>query len=105
MYLVNYLSLLTADARYVAAQRLRLGQPLIGVIDGANLSFTVQPGDKFTHNLSITIEVYCNGLRLTFLDDYTVDESGGPGTGYDTVLLGEAPRPGDLLQVDYLALD
>ena len=103
MYLINFLSLQAADARYVATHRFRTGRNLNGPFDGLNVSFTVPPGDKFTHNLPfLTIEVYYNGVRLALLDDYTVIESGGFGTGYDTVVLEIAPLPGDHLLADYL---
>lgn len=105
MYLVNFLSLQAADQRYINASRFRTGQPLNGTVDGANVTFLVPLGDKFTHNLPfLSIQVYFNGVRLTLLDDYTVVESGGSGTGFDTVVLEVAPRPGDHLLVDYVAL-
>lgn len=105
MYLVNYLSLQAADQRYIAASRFRTGQQLIGPKDGVNVIFTVPVGDKFTHNLPfLSIQVYFNGMRLTLLDDYMVTESGGLGTGYDTVVLEVAPLPWDHLLSDYVAV-
>lgn len=106
MYLVNYLSLQAADQRYVAAARFRTGQQLSGPKDGANVLFTVPTGDKFTHNLPFfSVKVYWNGVRLTLLDDYLVAESGGYGTGYDTVVLEVPPLPWDHLLVDYVAVN
>lgn len=105
MYLVNYLSLQAADQRYVAASRFRTGQQLSGPKDGTNVQFTVPVGDKFTHNLPFfSIKVYLNGVRLTLLDDYSIAESGGYGTGYDTVVLEISPLPWDHLLVDYVAV-
>lgn len=104
MYLVNYLSLQAADQRYVAAARFRTGQRLLGNKDGINVTFTVPVGDKFTHNLPFfSIEVYFNGVRLTLLDDYIIAESGGAGTGYDTVVMEVTPLPWDHLLADYVA--
>lgn len=104
MYLVNFLSLQAADQRYINGARFRTGLPLNGTVDGANVTFSVPTGDKFTHNLPfLTVQVYYNGVRLTLLDDYTVVESGGSGTGFDTVVLEVAPKPGDHLLVDYVA--
>jgi len=104
VYLVNYLSLQAADQRYVAAVRFRTGQQLTGPKDGVNVTYTVPTGDKFTHNLPFfSIKVYFNGVRLTLLDDYTIAESGGVGTGYDTVVLEVTPLPWDHLLVDYIA--
>jgi len=105
VYLVNYLSLQAADQRYVAAVRFRTGQQLTGPKDGLNVSYTVPVGDKFTQNLPFFgIQVYYNGVRLTLLDDYSVSESGGMGSGYDTVVFEVAPRFNDHLLVDYVAV-
>lgn len=106
MYLVNYLSLQAADQRYVAASRFRVGQRLLGPKDGSNVIFTVPVGDKFTQNLPFfSIQVYFNGVRLTLLDDYLVAESGGIGTGFDTVVLEVAPLYSDHLLADYIAVN
>lgn len=105
MYLVNYLSLQAADQRYVAAVRFRTGQQLTGSKNGLNVTFTVPSGDKFTQNLPFFgIQIYYNGQRLTLLDDYTVFESGGLGTGFDTVVLEVAPLSFDKLLADYVAV-
>jgi hypothetical protein len=74
------------------------GQPLAGFIDGVNLAFTTAiafvPGSE---------AVYHNGVRQLFGggNDYTRTESGGPGSGYDTVVFAVAPRSGDNLQIDF----
>ena len=39
---------------------------------------------------------------LALLDDYMVAESGGPGTGYDTIILNIAPLSNDHLFADYI---
>jgi len=104
VYLVNFLSLQAAQHLFVAADRFRTGQQLVGSRDGANVTFTVPLGDKFTHNLPFfSVQVYWNGVRLTLLDDFTVVESGGFGTGYDTVVLEVPPISKDHLLVDYVA--
>jgi hypothetical protein len=43
-----------------------------------------------------------NGLRLTLLEDYTIEESGGIGTGYDTIIMNLAPYSDDHIIVDYV---
>lgn len=102
MYLLNYLSLQAIQTRFIEASRLRSGQQLVGVRDGSNVLFTTG-SEKFVHNLPfISVQVYLNGVRLTLLDDYTVAESAGPGTGYDTVILEVAPRSREKLYVDYI---
>lgn len=106
MYLVNFLSLQTASQLFLSSARFRTGQDLVGSKNGLNLVFTVPDGDKFTHNLPfLTIHVFFNGQRLKLIDDYVINESGGPGSGYDTVILEVAPRLADKVWVDYVALD
>jgi len=75
---------------------------LIGVVDGANLVFTTA---EYFRNDGNHIRVHWNGFRLRggIGNDYVVSESGGPGTGFNTVTLVEAPRAGDVLTADYVA--
>lgn len=63
----------------------------------------MSPGDKFVHNLPyLSIHIYYNGQRLIYLDDYSVLEGGGVGTGFDTVILLIGPRMNDKLTADYV---
>lgn len=106
MYLLNYLNPQSIAQQYIAAARFRTGQQLVGLVDGVNVTFTIPAPDKFTHNLPfLSIQIYWNGIRLTLIDDYTIYESGGVGTGYDMVVLEVPPRPGDHLLIDYIATD
>lgn len=103
MYLLNYLSLQAAQTRFIEISRLRAGMNLVGVRDGVNVTFRVPANEHYAHNLPfLTVQVYLNGMRLTLLDDYYVAESGGSGTGYDTILLTEAPYADDHLLADYV---
>jgi len=103
VYLINYLNLQTALQLFIAVGRFRTGQGLIGTRDHVNHVFRISGGEKFTHNLPfLTISVYVNGVRLTLLDDYVISESGGPGTGYDTVILSQAPYSNDHVTADYV---
>jgi hypothetical protein len=90
---------------------VRVGIVLVGPKDGSNRIFRTTP-DHFAHDLSgsgKTIEVWHNGRRLAQttahdpgLGDYWVEESGGVGTGYDTVnLLTFAPVGRSSLVADY----
>jgi len=70
-------------------ERVRvIGETLAGAIDGVNTVFTT--ANKFD---PVTIAAYLNGLRLHRGAglDFTVAESGGPGSGYDTLMLWVAP--------------
>lgn len=89
---------------------LRVDVELVGAIDGANKSFALPPGESAadlgtfggTH-----VAVYYNGKRLQHgaTRDYTVQESGGPGTGFDLIVFNPdrpAPKPGDLVSADWV---
>lgn len=103
MYLINQLSLQVIETLFVHASRYRTAQNLVGLKNASNLVFTTPSQEKYLHNLPFfTIAVYYNGVRLTLLDDYMVMESGGLGTGFDTIVLNEAPYIDDHLQADYV---
>lgn len=74
---------------------------LIGVKDGVNVTFTTP--DKFRPE---TFRLHVNGLRQRrgIDSDYTITESGGPGSGYDTVILDNrlAPYVGEVVTADYI---
>jgi hypothetical protein len=74
---------------------------LLGTIDGVNLSFTTP--QKFVGG---TLRQHFNGVRVYEPDDYAASESGGAGTGYDTVtfVAGLIPKIGDRLLADYRVL-
>ena len=77
-------------------QLVRVGVPLVGPLDGVNRVFRTTP-DYFVHDLvgsGKTIEVWHNGRRLLQtatpnpgFGEYWVEESGGVGTGFDTINL------------------
>jgi hypothetical protein len=106
VYLINFLSLQTASQLFIATARFRTGSGLVGTQNGSNITFSIPGGDKFTHNLPfLTIQVYRNGQRLKLIEDYTITENGGLGTGYNTVIFEVPPLSDDNLLVDYVALD
>jgi hypothetical protein len=83
---------------------------LEGVIDGVNRIFTVPSPDKFINgdfNGNIfKIQVFHNGRQLLEDDDYTILESEGVGTGYDTVeLLSFTPRLNSKIFAHYIILN
>lgn len=77
---------------------LKYGIGLTGPIDGVNVTYTTP--DKFDPTAQA---VYYNGQRLSLTLDYSIAESGGPGTGYDTVNLLVIPKVGDHLLADYIS--
>jgi hypothetical protein len=82
---------------------MRLDITPAGMVDGVNLVFTTP--EKFVQVVPLTIRVYRNGQRQALVEDYTVSESGGIGTGYDTITFtsGAKVKPGTAIRVDYIA--
>ena len=76
-------------------------QPLLGTVDGVNTTFTT--AKPFLRINGHAEAVHLRGLRRSegVGEDYEVDESGGPSTGYDTIEFLCPPRPGDILLIDY----
>lgn len=78
---------------------------LIGTKNGTNRTFTTP--DKFLNGLFTDgsffhIQVKHMGKDLYEGIDYTISESGGPGTGYDTVHINAyPPKRGDILKANY----
>jgi len=99
------------DALGGGSVNVRVGTPLVGPKDGSNRVFRTTP-DVFEHDLAgngHTIEVFHNGRRLIqtitadpSIGDYWVEESGGVGTGFDTInLLTFAPVARSSLVANY----
>jgi hypothetical protein len=103
LYLINPLNLQIAQTLFITISRYRAAQGLVGPKDGSNEVFTTPGLEHFVHNLPfLDSSVYYNGIRLALLDDYMVAESGGPGTGFDTVILNIPPIFNDHLFADYV---
>jgi len=78
------------------------GEEPTGAKNGVNKDFTT--ADFFIHEVAgRSVKVYLNGVRQNegVGCDYTVTESGGVGTGYDTIVFDVAPIAIDLILVDY----
>jgi hypothetical protein len=77
---------------------------LIGVVNDVNTIFTV-PFAPFIQNSTYKIIVYKNGVKQVMADDFFIAESGGVGTGYDTVIFvvppTTIPAPDDVMTADY----
>lgn len=71
-----------------------------GLINGSNVDFTTPEAfDVYS------IRVYRNGQRQTLNEDFTIGESGGVGSGFDTITFAAActPKTGSIIRVDYVA--
>lgn len=72
---------------------------LIGTRDNVNTTFTTPTAFKHTDQFKEVL--FVNGLRQHIPEDYFVAESGGLGTGYDTIVFVTPPFPDDILTIDY----
>jgi hypothetical protein len=86
--------------------RMRFGVELLGARNQVNVVFTIPGGEKA---VSGTLQVYFNGQCMCggTGNDYSVSESGGPGTGIDTITFLDpalAPYSGEHVLVDFVAL-
>lgn len=81
--------------------RFKFNRPLSGALNGVNVTFTT-PEDF----LPDTLQFFLNGVGPLDVGpgcDVTISESGGVGTGYDTVTFVHfAPGPTDKLRAHYL---
>jgi hypothetical protein len=80
------------------------GMELIGNIDGVNRIFTTtQPFINGTWgNNSFAIKIYHNGRTLVNTIDYILAESGGVGTGYNTIIFTFVPSDRSVIRADYI---
>lgn len=80
----------------------RMSVALVGPINGSNQTFTTP--EDFINTGGTTLALFYNGQRLLPVDDFTLTESGGPSTGFDTVTVLFTPKPGDKLWADYFVV-
>lgn len=81
----------------------RYCEKLIGTKNGINTVFTTS--QTFTRATGGEELVFWNGVKQTegASCDYTVSESGGAGTGYDTITMAVAPLSDENLDICYVA--
>lgn len=81
---------------------------LVGLVNNTNTIFTI-PSGTWIQSPPYKIIVYKNGVKQVLGDDFTIAESGGPGTGYDTVILAvpptTVPAPVDVITADYYIIN
>jgi hypothetical protein len=77
---------------------------LVGSVNNINTVFKI-PGGTFIYNSTYKIIVYLNGVKQVYLDDFYIAESGGVGSGYDSVIFTvpptTLPSPADIITADY----
>lgn len=84
----------------------REGVELVGVKNGANRTYTVPAPDKFLDGVleenEFSINVFHNGNRRIKNVDFIISESGGSGTGFDTVeFISFTPSPKSKIIANY----
>ena len=81
---------------------------LTAQVDGVLSAFALTATGKAFHDPTqqVVMDIYLNGQRQVVggTEDYTVSESGGAGTGFDTISFTFIPRSADRLIVNYLPL-
>jgi hypothetical protein len=89
------------DGGTPAFSDFRRNIPLVGLKNGSNTVFTTP--DKFVRSPFEEV-VYYNGVLQEegAGNDYIVSESGGAGTGYDTITFSIAPYSWEKLTIDYI---
>ena len=77
-------------------------QPFNELPDGARIIFTTAL--PFRHGGVDSESVYYSGQRLLYGagNDYVAAESGGPGTGFDAIIMAQIPKVWSNLQIDFV---
>jgi hypothetical protein len=81
----------------------RVREALIGIINGINTVFySAQYIDRSVTGKEEWVLYNGQWFREGASNDYVVSESGGVGTGYDTITFAFPPRVGDVLEIVYI---
>ena len=92
----------TARRQAIAAASFRWAVALLGAKNGSNRVFRTP--EYYLFGGQYRICVFLNGQRLAGDGgDFTESESGGFGSGFDTLTLEVAPQADDVLMADYIA--
>jgi len=98
--IVNGLSVSSDQMAVIEQQDIQL----VGTVNGVNTVFTIPIG-TWIQTPPYKIIVYKKGVKQVLGDDYVIFESGGVGTGYDTVIFtvppALIPTPIDVMTADY----
>jgi hypothetical protein len=74
-------------------------QELVGSKNGSNDTF--KTNNKFKHENPHWESVYINGSLLLPNVNYSTTESGGVGSGYDTIVLSVPPYSDDVMEIEF----
>lgn len=101
---INGLQVGPNNFQYLRKEDIQLN----GAVNDINTVFTVPTG-TFIQDVDHKIIVYRNGVKQFYLDDYFTAESGGVGTGYNTVIFAipptTNPTPIDIITADYYIMN
>lgn len=79
------------DKGDVNTYKHKINVPLLGNYNGSNRYFNVENSENFVNNAGLNfenkIQVYHNGRLLIENEDYSLLESNGSGTGFDTIYI------------------
>jgi hypothetical protein len=94
-----------ARRRSVAATKIRHQVALDGALDGDNRIFMIPNGEKAIHNPTGGIKARpYHGTRRLLDFEFVMEESGGPGTGFNQLrLIAFAPPATSLVFMDFVA--
>jgi hypothetical protein len=93
-YLGQELTSINAGVAAIPCRKTIVGETPGGLLNGVNTGFTLSDNTA----VSSTIVLFDNGMRLTPNLDYTVNQT------LITFLSASIPQSGDILSVDYCAL-
>lgn len=78
----------------------------VDLIQVSGNDYRLRSGEKFVPS---TLQIFHNGRRLKRMSgqqptdgDFTISESAGPGTGFDTVTIVSPNRPGGVIVADFV---
>jgi hypothetical protein len=97
----------TVTGGAISSFNIKQNVELVGVKDGVNRFFTVPSPDKFINGTfagsEFRILIRHNGRGIIQNLDYAIYESGGVGTGYDTIgIVSFVPTANSTLIADYV---
>jgi len=89
-----------ADLSYINRSKIVENKEPIEVPDGINTSFTT--GDVIDLSNGLSVNIFYRKTKKVFPNyDFNVVESGGAGSGFDTIIFLIAPDANDAIHLSY----